>query len=266
MSTAASTPVAVGSSPTSPDQLRGLLYIFACDWHSGVKIHQSYLTDVTKSITDVEQRRALVQSPSRIVETSLLIRGSEAVGYFNSFLQRATSSRFLYPIYSDEVYVTGTVGGSTITCDQTITDRRFVVGGRIAIVGYGPGRRTVTSLTVATILSVGSTLVASAPFSPSAAAGYSVFPLIEGEVILDQTNSVLTDGILQLTLSVSESRGAFSLDPLAQIGANLGGPTFGGYPILTIEPDGGANNARFTAPAHALRSFLTSYSLTETRP
>lgn len=231
--------------PTDSNQLWALAYLFTADWSKGMKLHSAFMTDVTKALSDIEQRRAMMLAPARIIEADLLIRGSDAIGYFRSFLMRAGNARFLLPLWCDEMRVTGVstvAGNSVLSVDGTVLDRRYFVGGRVAVVGFNATRSLVTSLTVAVIGATGSTITAvGTPFDTSMI-GYSVYPLIEAELLLEHTASILCGNVLQLTLSCSESRGVFSLDTLAAIGSNPGAVSFNSYPVLVLEPDADANN------------------------
>lgn len=241
MSVVASTPVAVGTAPTDVNQLWALAYLFACDWSNGIKIRQSFLTDVVKSKSDCEQRRALVQSPARTIEVDLQIRGAEQIGLFRSFLMRATNCRFLVPLYSEEVVIVGESGGTTLTSARQFSDTRFVVGGRCALVGYGADGY-YSSLSSFVASAVTGFLITGSGFS-TGDIGKSLFPLVECELILDQSATIITDQLLKASLVFVEARGDSSLDSMAAIGTNPLGVTTLSYPVLTIDPDfAGTNN------------------------
>lgn len=244
MSVVATSPVAVTDPTTDVNQLWALAYLFACDWSNGIKIRQSFQTDVVKSKSDCEQRRALVQSPARTIEVDLQIRGAEQIGLFRSFLMRATNCRFLVPLYSEEVVIVGESGGTTLTSARQFSDTRFVVGGRCALVGYGAdGYYSSLSSFIASAVS-GFTITGSG--FTTADIGKSLFPLIECELILDQSATIITDQLLRASLVFVEARGDSSLDSMAAIGTNPLGvtatPGSTTYPVLTIDPDFAGDN------------------------
>lgn len=243
MTVAASTLIANTVTPTTVDQLWSLYYLFPNNWVSGVTIHQSFMTDVIKSQSDLEQRRALMLCPARIFEVELLIKGHKQIGYFRAWLMRATVSRFLFPVHTDRI--TPTSGGSNSIgyVSGATTDKRYFVGGRVAVVKFDQNRLP-TYLNVDTISVVGATaLTVTGGTNYNFIDGtYYLYPLIEGELLLEQSSAILTSHVLQATLSISESRGNFSLDTLQAIGSNPSGLTFNGFPLLNIEPDMQTNN------------------------
>lgn len=246
MRTVASTPVAAGTAPTDVNQLWALYYLFSCDWSNGLKIRQSFTTEVVRSTSECEQRRALVQSPLRTVEVDLQIRGSDQIAAFRSFLMRAATCRFLVPLYSEECVVTNETGGDTLVVNRAFSDTRFVVGGRCALVSYDSrGASLVVSSFVATSLSVSS--IQGGTFTTNDI-GKSLFPLIECEILLNQDSVIITDSLLTASMVFIESHGDYSLDSMAAIGTNPGGvsasPGGTSYPLLAIEPDfSGSNKA-----------------------
>lgn len=242
MSVTPSNLIAATAAPTDPSQLWATPYVFTNNWGGsagGVTIHQSFMTDVIQAQSGLEQRRALTLCPSRVLEVELLIKGAKQIGYFRAWLARAAVSRFLFPVYPDRIQLVSGRVGSVVFASGLVGDRRYFVGARFAIVQFDIDRMP-TYYSVETIDSIAfnTLFFTSATNYSFVNSTYFIFPLIEAELLLDYSDVIMSAGILDANLVIAESRGNYSLDCFNAIGSNPGGLSFGGYPLLNIEPDG----------------------------
>lgn len=250
MSVTPSTLIASAATPTDPAQLWSVPFIFMANWDGGVTVRQSFMTDVIQAQSGLEQRRALTLCPTRIFEVDVLINDAKQIGYFRAWMMRAAQSRFTWPVHTDRLRCTG---GSVNTINVNIPSGdlakyRLQSGQRVAVVKFDQNRLpTYYNVDTTNTVAGGSgfTLTSGTDYS-FLNSTYYVYPLVEAELLLEQSAASISAGVLTANLVISESRGNFTLDTLAAIGSNPGGLTFNGYPLLNIEPDCDSNKIGMT--------------------
>lgn len=238
----ASDVVTVGT-PT-PDQLWGLEYLFSCDWSNGMSINSAYSTDIVKTLDDREQRWGFTPVPFRTINATLLTYGNSNVAKTRNLIARASAARWLVPLYSDEVIMNA--NGSSFTVFGDMTNKRFFINQRVALVRFGNSHCEPILLGTALIGNVNSGNLVLDSSTTSWKAGDSIFPLIEADIALSNVVDIETDNVLSFELTAQETFGPSTTPGLVNIG-NTGYPnavTFGGYLVLNPDPDFGKSGLK----------------------
>ena len=223
----------------APNYIPEALDVLLHNWRDvGFSISADWTTDVTTAYSGAEDRQSLVDRPARTfsVRFTGLRRGVAA--RLHSLLARQAHQRLLLPIYCDRTRLgSAAAAGATSITVETTAYRRFFVGGRIVLHGFG-ARSDPENAEVATIATVsGSTLGLAAPLALDHAAGERVMPMAETEVRLDGSAVILSDLATDLRLDMNEVGGPSAIPPWIPFGDFPDLPTYRQIPILTIRPD-----------------------------
>lgn len=225
----------INTPPSSPDAVRELGYVLAADFSDAITVRSFWRTSVSGALSSAEQRRMLVDRPSRTVNVPHVTFGADQSVNLQMMMARAALSRSLFPLYSDMTALAQPVaaGGTILTCDATL--RRFFPGGRVVVFSFRSGDAQVTGYEVATIASLtAAALTLTAPLVSAFAAGSRVVPLIESEVTVSRAQ-VLDDRKMRATLQGIELVGPMGL-PSTRIPGTLppGYQEHDGLPILVL--------------------------------
>lgn len=211
--------------------------VFLQDWSNGVKLESSYMTDVTSSPnTGAEERRGLRQKPSRSLAVKWLQVNREIVDRLIVNLKRLTNTRVPFPLYCDESIGTANSnsGQTSVWCDTRF--RRFFTGGRVLIVPFDSDNFVdSTRISTGKIDTIASDhLVLTTNLSHSFLSGrFSVFPLIDCEIILSPKITFETYEVANVILTVDEVLGANTLPPTRSV-VPSDMPLLNGIPILNL--------------------------------
>lgn len=198
------------------------------DWASGVKESISFLTDVFKSYSDNEQRRALRQMPRRGLKyraTALTAR--DAAG-MESLLWGWLAQPYAVPWWQDATALTDDTpaGSFSIPCDTT--DRQFAAGG-IVIVWLD--EYTFEAIVIESVAPDHVTTAAPTEFNWIAGASILVMPCflarLGTEVKVDRLWSAADSIDLEFTGEAQQP----APTPIVTL------PTFKGFPVLELAPN-----------------------------
>lgn len=216
--------VDVESSPLS-SELWGLAYLFLADWQIDLVLDTSYTTDVAIAETVAESRIGLVRRPYRTLRARAISFNREESLGLKMLLMRMAHARNLVPLYTDQSVLTAPASGTTLDCDTT--NRRFQENSRVVVAVPSVGFGSYESFEVAEIQSVSaSQITLKASLSGSFPTGSRVMPLVEARLLLNHSQTFVTDKNVEARLVFVESTGEMSLLPTAEPGA-----TPSGFPV-----------------------------------
>jgi hypothetical protein len=224
----------------SPLALPDNYEVFIHSWESGLSLANAYMTDVTSSpITGAEERRSLRDKPRRTMQARYVNTTRAIIDRLIVNARKLTSTRVPFPLYCDEsIGAADSASGQTsVWCDTTL--RRFFVGGRVLIVPHVDGNFVaMDELDTGIIEEIHDDhLVLEGNLSLSFFAGhFSVYPLIDCEIVLRPQVSFETHHTVQWELTVNEILGANTL-PATRFGRPLNMATLEGLPILDFNKD-----------------------------
>lgn len=226
------------------DQLWMFQEIFRNDWTSGVSVSSEYRTTVESALSQAEQRYGLMSRPLKTMTVSFQAGGRRndpdlqsgrhfAARETSSLLgiaRRYTMAKSLWPLFSDETVLTSAASSSdtVISCDTN--NIRFSAGSRVLIVSGqtaeradGPYYSKNHPLEVAEVSSVGAGQIAiSSGLVNDYPNGSRIFPLFEARLIFSIQGSIVTDSLVDLTVTAIEEEGATQLPGTVPIGSTSG--------------------------------------------
>jgi hypothetical protein len=214
--------------------------VFIHSWESGLSLRNAYLTDVTSSpITGAEERRSLRDKPRRTMSAVYMNTTREIIDRLIVNAKKLTNTQVPFPLYCDESVGTAdsALGQTSVWCDTTL--RRFFTGGRVLIVPHLPGNFVSMDLLATGIIEEihDDHLVLEDVLPLSFTEGqFSVYPLIDCEIVLRPAVTFQTHHTVTWTLEVSELLGANTL-PATRYGAPLDLATLEGLPILNYNQE-----------------------------
>jgi hypothetical protein len=217
---------------------------FLHNWTDGLKMETAYSTDVSRSPTTLaEERRALVQRPSRLLTVSWLRDSTAETDRLLTRLRRLTKDRTVAPLYQDTIAVAATpqlVSGSpSFDLNCTTTYRRFHEGARVAVF---PARGTYFGTDEVDVYTIRSVRADRITMTTAMARTYNVrewlvVPLMDSEQVLAPEVRILTTDTAQTTVDIPEVHGRNSLPPIASGGVPAGWQVQLGLPVFEVPLD-----------------------------
>lgn len=212
-------PIEVEDTPESNTDLWTMSSFFMLSWVNSFKVSTTWYTEITLANNGAEKRISRVAKPSRVLSINLqtFSRPWAAI----NLMKRMGIARSFAPIYCDATKVT-LVTGNVFTCDTTF--RRFFTGMWVVI--YVPTAEpelsfwdveAIESFTDSSITIAGGVTRTYPP-------GTRIAPLIEVDLMLDSSATVITDDKIEFALTCRESEGPSCLPALASAGNTI--PTF----------------------------------------
>jgi len=237
----------------SPLALPANYEVFIHSWETGLSLSNAYLTDITFSpVTGAEERRSLRDKPSRTMQARYLNTTRAIIDRLIVNAKKLTNTRVPFPLYCDESIGTADAasGQTSVPCDTTL--RRFFLGGRVLIVPHLPGNFVpMDQLDTGIIEEIHDDhLVLEGNLALNFTAGnFSVYPLIDCEIVLRPKVTFETHQIVRWELIVKEILGANTL-PATRYGAPLNMASLEGIPIMVLP---GGNDFQQGVPIGYLR-------------
>lgn len=250
-------PLANSNQMPDEDQLWMFEEIFRNEWTTGVTVSSEYKTDVQSALTQAEQRYGLMDRPIRSMAVRFMAGGRDLRGGIQSarhsavreasalraIAQRYSVAKSLWPLFSDESFLTSAVSSTDLTVPCDTENIRFTAGFRALIVSGptseradGPYYDKGHTVEIVEIASVGSgQLLLSSGLSNDYPAGSRIFPLFEARLIFSLQGNVITDSMVDLTITAIEEVGSTQLPGTKSIGNAIGFDTYQGLPIF--DPD-----------------------------
>lgn len=213
------------------DQLWALGFLLAANWGEDVTVSTAFQTDVTTHHDDSEQRFGLINRGTRTVDVQQVTFDQDELLELQVILQRASIARSLFPLVSDFTVLdtAAVISATVLACDTT--DKRFFVGGRVAIIA--PDYSVFTVGEIAAITSGSITL--DAGLDLNYAAGSEIVPLIEAKINLSQTLVIITDRTVICRVTAQELPGPQSLEAKQAPGTTPAAyDEYLGYPIFNL--------------------------------
>src|SRR5512146_2084868 len=98
------------------------------NWDAGYKQRFSYVTDIWRSRSGLEQRRMIRQIPRRTDVFSVMPQFAQESGLLDSLLYGGPALEWAVPFWPHETRITAEAlaGATSLTCDTT--DREFAIG------------------------------------------------------------------------------------------------------------------------------------------
>lgn len=225
--------------PGTPLDLPAGFEAFLHNWVEAFEIENAYLTDVTTSrTTGARERRGLRQKPIRTLSCAFLNESREEIDRLLVLMRRLTDTRFPFPIFCDEAPLTGSSSGSIdnfVLCDTS--NRRFFPNARVLIAQQGDFAVGADDIQTAIIQEVQSDrLIFTTTLTANVDATYSVFPLVDCELLLEPHYIAHTDSTYEVKLDMVEVHGANTLPPVTS-DIPPGFAQYDGYPILNFGND-----------------------------
>lgn len=216
--------------------------VFIHNWDRGVQLANAYMTDVTfSSVTGAEERRSLRDKPRRTLSVDYLNSDTSVIDRLIVNARRLTTTRVPFPLYCDESIGTAVSasGQTSVWCDTS--NRRFFVGGRVLIVPHNQDNFVAMDELDTGIIEeiLEDHLVLEDNLSLSFGvngAGFSVYPLIDCEIVLAPSVTFQTHTITRWEMVVDEVLGANTL-PATRQGRPLDMPLLEGLPVLNLNSD-----------------------------
>lgn len=196
-----STPVAVTALPAPPDErMTYPTFTVGPNWADGILERVTYLSGITASSTDVEQRRKLRLHPRRSFEMSF-VRNRETRARLDNFLAGNGANEFMLPLWHEQLRLP--YDGSPVADLTTITwpagtldGREFLPDTLALIVGKNPDIYDVVKITSV----VGDTIsLASAPVQLQGVPA-RIVPLRKARITDKSEINNVTNQVGQLTI------------------------------------------------------------------
>lgn len=184
----------------------------------------AWLTDVLQAPTGGTQHRRLRESPRTTVGFSALASGAIR-RWLEAQLRAYSAARWWVPVAIDARDLNTSVSAGATSLPVTVAGARFVVGGRVLVVGEDP-----RSHEVATITAVGASSLTVSPGLASAwpAAGTRLIPLRAGRLAEPpQVQRFTADDTGLIALR-------FRLDDPLDTAPAAPGATYRGYPVFEV--------------------------------
>lgn len=213
-------------APDDPDDQQAIVNP---DRTEDISCETSYLTDVTKARqSQIEERRGLVERPSRLVEAKLTGFGTRNLADILMNLKRQGHQTNIAPIWCDvteTTFFTG-VGDNQLNCDPRW--RRFFVDSKLLIwhPSVGAELHVIAQIPGSSSIILATTLGATFP------AGSRVYPVIETDIELEQQFDLLTDQLIQTRFRAREVVGPTALPPTTCLIEDI--QFYRGLPILDM--------------------------------
>jgi hypothetical protein len=225
------------------DQLWRPPALFLHDWTNGLVVRTSWVTDVAPVQSAGEVRSGLTPKPSRLIDVVYRAAAQIEAALLRSCLQRMAMARTPVPLFCDQSLLTAAASAAAtrLTCDTA--DRRFFVGGRVAI---WPATATTvaTSFDMVLITAVDGTGLDVAAITNAYDAGAVVAPVIEADLVPQVSATYVTDAVLTAQLTFREAVGAATLDPILAVGSTPDGiSSYDSLPILAAAADWSGSSA-----------------------
>lgn len=188
--------------------------VFNHDWSVECEIETRWLTDVTKSVDQHEDRWVLANRPNRTISMRI-VGGSKAES--EAILQSAVAASnqfgFPVPIYPDGVQVDA-LGNNGIVFGN-FAHRRFYRGARVAVLdGATDPLKSSESARFATVENVapdGLDLIWDQGYSEQVEEGQHIYPCMDVEMSAEASGVALTDGVYAVELKWTEVDGSSTL-------------------------------------------------------
>jgi len=214
------------------DELWALGFLLAADWGQDVTVSTAFQTDVTTHHNDSEQRFGLINRGTRSVEVQQVAFTQDDLLELQVILQRSSIARSLFPLISDFTELTAAVVATNTVLPCDTTNKRFFMGGRVAIVASDYSVFTVGK--VAALASGSVTLEVG--LDRGYGVGAQVVPLIEAKINLQASISVVTDGVVICKITAQELPGPQALSTMQAPGTVPSAfATYLGYPIFNLQ-------------------------------
>jgi hypothetical protein len=207
---------------------RVTLFSVAPDWASGIKEKISYLTDVMRSYSDREQRRALRQIPRRGLHYRASAFTARNSAGMESLVWGWQHQPYGVPWWQDATPLTADIaaGSFSIPCDTT--DRQFAAGG---IATIWKDEYTFEALTVDAVFSDHITITSPTQLNWSAGAASLVMPVFLARL----KNQVQVDRLWSAGDSMDLDFAGEASQPAPAPTVTL--PQFKGFDVLEIMPN-----------------------------
>lgn len=226
--------------PVAPRPLPATFELFSNNWAKEVTIETGYTTDVTSSpSTGAEERRALLQRPTRNMRFELLLEGVDDIDRLLVTLRDMTDEQTVWTLFPDlsVVRTTSPTPGNSIFCQCSF--RRFFKGARIAVIPIdGKRRHDETEVHILTVNATFPDRIDTVETLPVTfqANQWVVYPLLDVEVTLRPIVVHETDKIVSVVGKIDEVYGRNSLPP-ATSGFPDGFQRQLGLPVFHLEPN-----------------------------
>ena len=200
----------------------------APDWNEGMEESLEYLTDVLRSYSDNEQRRALRQLPRRAMRYRVLTLNARDAAGMESLVWGWQNQPYGVPWWPDAQPLLSDVAPGTFVIPVDTADRMFAAGGLVAI---WVDEYTYEALDVVSVAAHSVTVSSPTQFSWKAGPGTRVIPVF----------------LCRLPASVSISRHSSEIDQMdvsfiGESGQAAPAPSsspaqFKGFDVLEIQPN-----------------------------
>lgn len=218
----------------------------APDWGQGIEESIEYLTDVLKSYSDNEQRRALRKDPRRALRYKALTLNARDAAGLESLLWGWQHQPFGVPWWPDSQPLTADIGAGSFVIPVATADRIFAVGGLLCI---WQDEFTFEALSIQSLTS--SSVTVSSPTQGAWTAGPQtrVMPVLLGRVPASVDVSRHSSEIDEVDLNFAGEAGQQAPNPSSS-------PTqFHGIDVLEIAPN--------WEPAPLRRGYVRSMIVTD---
>jgi hypothetical protein len=214
-------------------------FFLPADWSDGVRVSTSWDTAILANQDDGEARRARIGRPTRLVQASVLSYNRDNLSKLLGLIQRSGYSRFLSPLYPDQVRPDQPYSSVTFSVDvvEDLDFYRFAAGQFVVFYNPGDGEFLIER-------------VASIPnnhrlsFSPAVemVGGIDqntiILPMIQSRLLLSSKAEALTDRVARARIEGQELPGKWALPPAATPNTVPSGfSTYNGLPVLEIGPN-----------------------------
>lgn len=204
---------------------RIIAWAFTPDWRSGVTELLEWLTDVMRSPTGREQRRALRLAPRRSFTARVIVDGLERQ-LLDLMLWNWASRVWAMPVWHDGQRLLASVAAGAVTIPCSTAGREFAPGGLALLRGARADQSEVV-----TIQSVSpGALTLARPLTSGWARGTSIWPAVAARLTELPTLSRLTDRASETIVTFQQLAGGDSA-------AALPGESYRGRPVLGVAPD-----------------------------
>lgn len=204
---------------------RIIAWAFTPDWRSGVTELLEWLTDVMRSPTGREQRRALRLAPRRSFTARVIVDGLERQ-LLDLMLWNWASRIWAMPVWHDGQRLPASVAAGAVTIPCGTTGREFAAGGLALLRGARADQSEV--VTIQSVLPDSLTLAR--PLTSGWARGTSIWPAVAARLTELPTLSRLTDRASETIVTFQQQAGG-------DAAAALPGESYRGRPVLGVAPD-----------------------------
>jgi hypothetical protein len=225
----------------NPQQLTLPGFFLPPNWAKSMTVSTTWSTTVVPNQKDGEARRGNISKPTRTIKGDVLASSIEQVGRLQGYLQRTGFTRFLAPLFPDQVFCKEADFAADndflwVSEDYPLDVRRFYVGNYVVIFNPRTEFFAVRKITEVNLISNSLTFDDEVGFITHP--DTLIVPMISSKLILKNESEVLTDRVVTAEIEGQELPGKDTIRASIEAKTTPAGYSeYANLPVLSNEID-----------------------------